>query len=151
HRRDTVATRTPNPGGVNSHSIQSRMRVVPSAEGVRQMKAGSVLLIGLAIGAFAAESAPARAVEPVGGNTFNVSSHVDLAALTRDNFAAVVEPIAKGQTQREIVFYDFADTLCELLAGEIARFTTETGIPAKHVCVDGDAATQQLIAAKQAN
>ncbi|HSE75752.1 MAG TPA: extracellular solute-binding protein, partial [Dongiaceae bacterium] len=31
-----------------------------------------------------------------------------------------------------------------------ARFTQETGIPAKHVCVTGDAATQQLIAAKQA-
>ena len=34
---------------------------------------------------------------------------------------------------------------------EVGKFTANTGIPAKHVCVEGDAATQQFIAAKQAN
>jgi multiple sugar transport system substrate-binding protein/putative spermidine/putrescine transport system substrate-binding protein len=94
---------------------------------------------------------PTLSAEPVGGGAFNVSAAVDLAALNRDNFQAVVEPAAKGETGHELVFYDFADTLCELLAKESAAFTEQTGIPVKHVCVDGDAATQQLIAAKTAN
>ncbi len=80
-----------------------------------------------------------------------MTAHVDLAQLNRDNFASVITPVAKQQTSREIVFYDFADTLCELLASEVAKFTADTGIPVKHVCVEGDAATQQFIAAKQAN
>src|SRR5262245_28002329 len=83
------------------------------------------------------------AVQPVSSDKFNVTAHVDLAALNRDNFASVITPVAKGQTSHEIVFYDFADTLCELLASEVAKFTSDTGIPVKHVCVDGDAATQQ--------
>ena len=63
---------------------------------------------------------------------------------------SIVEPVAKQETAKELVFYELVDTLCELLAKEMARFTRETGIPARNVCVDGDAATQQLIAAKQA-
>ena len=95
--------------------------------------------------------AEAGSVAPVGGDSFNVKAQIDLTKLTRDDFDSMVTPVAKGETSHTLVFYDFADTLCDLLAGEVARFSKETGIPATHVCVDGDAATQQLIAAKQAN
>ena len=64
------------------------------------------------------------------------------------NFDGVVTPVAK--TQLDVVFYDFADTLCELLAKEVAEWRKSTAIGVKHVCVDGDVATQQLIAEKQA-
>ena len=104
------------------------------------------LLVGVAVAATAA-----FAVEPVGGGKFNVTAQVDLSKLNRENFASIVTPVAKQQTGHEIVFYDFADTLCEPLASEAADFTKETGVPVKHVCVEGDAATQQFIAAKQAN
>ena len=95
-------------------------------------------------------SAPLWAASPIGSNSYNITTKVDLNGLTRDNFLAVVEPVAKTETAKELVFYDFADTLCELMATETANFVKQTGIPAKHVCVEGDAGTQQLIAAKQA-
>jgi putative spermidine/putrescine transport system substrate-binding protein len=91
---------------------------------------------------------PAWAVNPVGGGSYNVQSRIDLRGLTRANFDAVVTPVAKTETN--VVFYDFADTLCELLAKEVADWSKSTGIGVKHVCVDGDVATQQLIAEKQA-
>ncbi len=84
----------------------------------------------------------------MGSGQFNVKARVDLARLGRDTFTATVTPVAK--TQSGIVFYDFADTLCELLAQEGAVFTQQTGIAVKHVCVDGDTAVQQLIAEQQA-
>ena len=56
----------------------------------------------------------------------------------------------RSGTGSELVFYDFADNFCNLLAEKAAAFTKDTGIPVKHVCVEGDAATQQVIAAKQA-
>ncbi len=92
--------------------------------------------------------APVGAVSPVGADKFNVRAQIDLSQLTRDNFTAMVTPAAKSQSG--LVFYDFADTLCELLAKESADFTQQTGIAVKHVCVDGDTATQQLIAEAQA-
>src|SRR3989442_1820826 len=92
--------------------------------------------------------APVGAGNPVGADKFNVRAQIDLSKLTRDNFAAMVTPAAKSQSG--LVFYDFADTLCELLAKESADFTQHTGIAVKHVCVDGDTATQQLIAQAQA-
>src|SRR5256886_11043548 len=92
--------------------------------------------------------APVGAVSPVGADKFNVRAQIDLSKLTRDNFTAMVTPAAKSQSG--LVFYDFADTLCELLAKESADFTQQTGISVKHVCVDGDTATQQLIAEAQA-
>lgn len=91
---------------------------------------------------------PAWGINPVSGGSFNVQSRIDLRALTRANFYAVVTPVAK--TESGVVFYDFADTLCELLAKEVTDFSRSTGIGVKHVCVDGDVATQQLIAEKQA-
>jgi len=91
---------------------------------------------------------PASAISPVGSGQFNVKPRVDLTKLTRENFAAMLTSVAKSQSG--LVFYDFADTLCELLAKESATFTQETGIAVKHVCVDGDTATQQLIAEAQA-
>src|SRR3989441_1846453 len=92
--------------------------------------------------------APVGAVSPVGADKFNVRAQIDLSKLTRDNFTAMVTPAAKSQSG--LVFYDFADTLCELLTKESADFTQQTGIAVKHVCVDGDTATQQLIAEAQA-
>src|SRR5689334_12918442 len=92
----------------------------------------------------------ARAIEPMGAGDFNVKSKVDLKTLDRANFVAVLTPVAKTEGASELVFYDFADTLCDLLAKESQGFTAETGIKVKHVCVDGDTATQQLIAAQQA-
>ena len=80
------------------------------------------LLVGVAVAATAA-----FAVEPVGGGKFNVTAQVDLSKLNRENFASIVTPVAKQQTGHEIVFYDFADTLCEPLASEAADFTKETG------------------------
>ncbi len=90
----------------------------------------------------------AQAIAPVGSSQFNVAAHIDLTKLTRDNFTSFLTPVAKTQTG--LVFYDFADTLCELLTKEGASFTQQTGIAVKHVCVDGDNATQQLIAEHQA-
>src|SRR3989454_1500988 len=102
----------------------------------------------LVIGLVVLVDPSAWAVNPVGSGDYNVQSHIDLRGLTRANFDAVVTPVAK--TQSNVVFYDFADTLCELLAKEVAEWSRSTGIGVKHVCVDGDVATQQLIAEKQA-
>ncbi len=103
----------------------------------------AVLVIGLLLSIYPA----AWAINPVGGGNFNVQSHIDLGALTRASFYQTVPPAAKGQS---IVFYDFADTLCELLAKEVGDWSRSSGVGVKHVCVDGDAATQQLIAERQA-
>ncbi|HLW60150.1 MAG TPA: extracellular solute-binding protein [bacterium] len=108
-------------------------------------------LVGLVavvvIGLLGSVNPSAWAVNPVGGGNFNVQSHVDLRTLTRANFNQVLAPVAKGQS---VVFYDFADTLCELLAKEVGDWSRSSGVGVKHVCVDGDAATQQLIAEHQA-
>ena len=108
------------------------------------------ILAGIATGLSFAAPLIVIGASPVGGTTYNIATKIDLNGLTRDNFLAVVEPVAKTETGKDIVFYDFADTLCELMASKTADFTKQTGIPVKHVCVDGDAGTQQLIAAKQA-
>ena len=94
--------------------------------------------------------ATAIAGAPVGGDAFNVKAKVDLKALDSGNFDATLAPVAKAEGGSEVVFYDFADTLCDLLAKETEGFTAATGIKVKHVCVDGDTATQQLLAAQQA-
>ena len=104
----------------------------------------AMLVIGLVV----VLDPSAWAVNPVGGGGYNVQAHIDLRGLTRANFDAVVTPAAKAQSN--VVFYDFADTLCELLAKEVDEWSRSTGIGVKHVCVDGDVATQQLIAEKQA-
>jgi putative spermidine/putrescine transport system substrate-binding protein len=90
---------------------------------------------------------PAWAINPVGSGGFNVQGRVELSGLTQANFYQVLTPVAKGQS---VVFYDFADTLCELLAKEVGDWSKSSGIGVKHVCVDGDVATQQLIAEHQA-
>ena len=105
---------------------------------------------GLCVMSLIASSGAAWAVEPVGADKFNVSTQIDLFKLDRSNFADVVTPVAKTETSSELVFYDFADNFCDMLAEKAAAFTKDTGIPVKHVCVEGDAATQQVIAAKQA-
>ena len=110
-------------------------------------KFGGIVVALLVIGVLVAGYPAAWAVNPVGGGAFNVQSRIDLRALTRDNFYKVLAPAARGQN---IVFYDFADTLCELLAKEVAEWGRSSGVGVKHVCVDGDAATQQLIAEHQA-
>src|SRR5690242_416120 len=112
------------------------------------MRERNGLIATVVIGLLVLVYPPAWAVNPVGGGGYNVQSRIDLRGLTRANFDAVVTPIAKTETN--LVFYDFADTLCELLAKEVTDWSRSTGIGVKHVCVDGDVATQQLIAEKQA-
>jgi len=90
----------------------------------------------------------AAAIEPMGAGEFNVKAKVDLKSLDRADFIAVLTPVAQSEGGSELVFYDFADTLCDLLAKESQSFTAKTGIKVKHVCVDGDTASQQLIAAQ---
>jgi ABC-type uncharacterized transport system YnjBCD substrate-binding protein len=92
---------------------------------------------------------PAHAVEPVDADAFNVKTDLNLETLSRDNFEDAVSAAIKPGSA--IVFYDFADTLCEPLAAKAAEFAKATGVAAQHVCVEGDAATQQLIAAQQAD
>jgi ABC-type uncharacterized transport system YnjBCD substrate-binding protein len=92
----------------------------------------------------------AWAVDPIGGDKFNVATQVDLFKVNRSNFTDMVTPVAEKENGSELIFYDFADNFCDLLAEKAAAFTKDTGIPVKHVCVEGDAATQQVIAAKQA-
>jgi hypothetical protein len=62
--------------------------------------------------------ATATAAEPVGGSAFNVKAKVDLKALDSASFEAMLTPVAKTEGGSELVFYDFADTLCDLLAKE---------------------------------
>ena len=112
------------------------------------MRKRSGLIAMVVIGLLVCVYPQAWAVNPVGGSSYNVQSRIDLRGLTRANFDAVVTPVAKTETN--VVFYDFADTLCELLAKEVADWSKSTGIGVKHVCVAGDVATQQLIAEKQA-
>ena len=80
----------------------------------------------------------AHAATPFGASSFNVkSAKVDLSSLTAANFDSVVTPVAKTETAHELVFYDFADTLCELLATEVATFTKGTGIACRPKIVTG--------------
>lgn len=116
--------------------------------GVGKVRKGGIGSLAVAVVLAAMLAGQAQAVQPVGSAQFNVTANIDLSKLTRENFAEFLTPVAK--TQSGLVFYDFADTLCELLAKEGATFTAQTGIAVKHVCVDGDNATQQLIAEHQA-
>src|SRR5262245_53553608 len=92
----------------------------------------------------------AGAVDPIGGDKVNVATQIDLFKVNRGNFADMVTPVAKKENGSELILYDSADHFCDLMAEKAAAFTKDTGIPVKHVCVEGDAATQRVIAAKQA-
>lgn len=89
------------------------------------------------------------AVEPVGGDSFNIDSPVDLAALTPDTFAETLAPLAAGT---EIVFYDFTESFGPLFVDNlIPAFNAEyPDITVNHVSIDGAAGVQQLIAAHEA-
>jgi putative spermidine/putrescine transport system substrate-binding protein len=104
----------------------------------------------VAVASLVLSTGTAWAVDPIGGDKFNVATQIDLLKVNRGNFADMVTPVAKKENGSELVFYDFADNFCDLMAEKAATFTKDTGIPVKHVCVEGDAATQQVIAAKQA-
>ena len=104
----------------------------------------------VAVASLVLSTGTAWAVDPIGGDKFNVATQIDLFKVNRGNFADMVTPVAKKENGSELVFYDFADNFCDLMAEKAATFTKDTGIPVKHVCVEGDAATQQVIAAKQA-
>ena len=51
----------------------------------------------------------------------DVKAAIDLKALSAPTFVALVEPAAKAETARPLVFYDFADPLCDLLPAAAAR------------------------------
>src|SRR5207244_9539656 len=94
-------------------------------EGGGTMRRLSGLCAMLVIGLVVVLDPSAWAVSPVGGGGYNVQAHIDLRGLTRANFDAVVTPAAKAQSN--VVFYDFADTLCELLAKEVDEWSRSTG------------------------
>src|SRR5215510_11416212 len=83
----------------------------------REASMGIRLAAGFA-GTIIVAAAAALAASPIGSNSYNMTTKVDLNGLTRDNFLSVVEPVAKTETGKDIVFYDFADTLCELMASK---------------------------------
>src|SRR5215470_1462839 len=71
---------------------------------------------GVCVAALMVASGSAWAVDPIGGSKFNISAQIDLFKLNRTNFADMVTPVAKTETGLELVFYDFADNFCDLLA-----------------------------------
>lgn len=92
-------------------------------------------------------AASALAIAPVGSDQFNVQASINLRELTRGNFLLKVTPVAK--TQKDLIWYGF-NGLCENQIKAAAEFAKETGISTRHVCVEGDQGSQQLIAERQA-
>ncbi|MGL4439779.1 MAG: extracellular solute-binding protein [Bosea sp. (in: a-proteobacteria)] len=93
-------------------------------------------------------SSAAPAAEPVGAPAFNVTTTIDLKALTPANLVDTLKPKAKAEG--EIVFYDFTESFGPLFNDHlIPRFEKKYGLKVKHVQA-GPQAVQQLIAAKQA-
>lgn len=93
---------------------------------------------------------PARAAQPVGAADFNVQSTVDLRALTPENFAERLLPVAR-QTG-PIVFYDFTESFTPFFTQQvIPRFERATGLRVQYRQVNGEQAVQQLIAARRAS
>ena len=107
-----------------------------------------ILAGSVAVSALLAASA-LWAVEPVGGDAFNVESPVDLATLTPETFVETLRPIAGGT---EIVFYDFTESFGPLFVDNlIPAFTAAyPDITVTHISIDGAAGVQQLIAAHEA-
>lgn len=93
---------------------------------------------------------PALAAEPVGSDSFNVASPVDLMALTTETFVDTLLPAA--QAEGGIVFYDFTESFTPLFAENlIPAFEAQyPGVTVEYFSVDGDQAVQQLIAAHDA-
>src|SRR5262245_50759335 len=89
-----------------------------------------------AIASLVLRTGAASAVDPIGGDKFNVATQIDLLKVNRGNFTDMVTPVAKKENGSELVFYDFADNFCDLMAEKAAAFTKDTGIPVKHVCVE---------------
>lgn len=92
----------------------------------------------------------AWAIEPVNSDSFNVPSTVDLAALTPDTFVETLSPVA--QDQGEIVFYDFTESFTPLFAENLipAFEKAYPEVKVRYFSVNGEAAVQQLMAAKDA-
>lgn len=90
-----------------------------------------------------------RAEQPVGADTFNVDSPVDLTTLTPETFEATLLPVADGT---EIVFYDFTESFGPLFVDNLipAFNAVYPGITVTHISIDGSAGVQQLIAAHEA-
>ncbi len=91
----------------------------------------------------------AMAVEPV-GETFNLETDIDLANLNKDNFHEVLEP--RARVEGTLVFYDFTESFTPLFQDHIipAWQRDYPDIEVQYFSVDGDAAVQQLIAARTA-
>jgi len=99
---------------------------------------------------FAALAATAaQAIEPVGADSFNVESPVDLAALTPETMIDALLPHAAGT---EIVFYDFTESFGPLFVDNLipAFNATYPDITINHVSIEGAAGVQQMIAAHEA-
>lgn len=99
------------------------------------------------IAALAAASAVAQ--QPIGSETFNVVSPVDLMTLTPETFEDTLGTFADGT---EIIFYDFTESFGPLFVENLipAFNVLYPGITVTHLSIDGAAGVQQLIAAHEA-
>lgn len=90
------------------------------------------------------------AAEPVGSDSFNVESSVDLDALTPENFVETLAPAAAGST---IVFYDFTESFGPLFVDNLIPAFNEIhpDITVDHFSIDGNAGVQQVVAAHEAD
>lgn len=98
---------------------------------------------------FALGTGAALAVEPVGTDSFNVESPIDLSTLTPETFEEALLPFAAGT---EIVFYDFTESFEPLFVDNLipAFNAIYPDITVNHISIDGAAGVQQLIAAHEA-
>lgn len=91
----------------------------------------------------------ASALEPIGADTFNVESPIDLSTVTPETFETSLLPLAAGT---EIVFYDFTESFGPLFVDNLipAFNAMYPDITVTHISIDGAAGVQQLIAAHEA-
>jgi len=91
----------------------------------------------------------ASAEQPVGSDSFNIDSPVDLSTLTPATFDEILRVAAAGT---EIVFYDFTESFGPLFVDNLipAFNAVYPDITVTHISIDGAAGVQQLIAAHDA-
>ena len=96
-------------------------------------------------------SLSANAIEPSFGTEFNFNlPGVELASLNHENFHDVLVPLAKEE--KSLNFFDFSGSLGPIFTDvAIPSFEKKYGIKVNYYKVDGNVATQQVIASQNAN
>jgi hypothetical protein len=132
-------------GGFPDNRGPARTFITKETEMTRRARRATVSAVAILL------PAVASAFEPVGADGFNVKSAVDLSTLTSATFEATLLPAA--QAQGKIVFYDFTESFTPLFADNLipAFEAAYPGIDVEYYSVNGEAAVQQLMAAKDAN